>query len=334
VKLQDFGFKAVPGSSYTVTFTTEGKLIKTLEYNGTPITDLKLPDRTKVTISITDRTTGKQVFENDLYQYNGKLYNAIIDLPLNSGNNNMNANVYVKDMHYDLPSGNILIGVQGFKGEAYSLAVADITINHKVITMPITMQDNTYYSLATEMVQGNRFKVTLSDSHNVPLDEYDFTAPMTTSYRYNGAGVKELNTIQAPTAAVTDNTNAVPQTVVQPTPTIQPVQTQIAQQPIQLASPSTVLGVSPQTALISLIALLAIIFVILILLRKKLWGKPKEEEEEPYEEEEEHYENEEERQFQAEAAATSEEQKYVEPMYEEADPSKDNYDPKNKGASV
>lgn len=329
MKLQDFGFKAVPGNSYTVTFTSEGKLIKTLEYNGTPITALKLPDRTKVTISITDRATGKQVFENDLYQYNGKLYNAIIDLPLNSGDNNMNANVYIKDMHYDLPSGNILIGVQGFKGETYSLTVADITTNHKVLTMPITLQDNTYYSLATEMVQGNRFQVTLSDSHNVPLDEYDFTAPLTTSYRYTDTGVKELDTVQAPTAAVQDDANAVPQT---PVPATQvPQQAQGTQQTVAVDNSNKVLGMAPQTALYSCIAILVIIFVVMVLLRKRLWGKPKEEE--PYEEEEEYYEEGEEGDHLDEVAAGSEDQEYVEPVYEEADPTKDNYDPKGKGVN-
>lgn len=328
MKLEDFGFNTVLGNSYTVTFTSDGNLIKTFEYNGTPITDMNLPDRTKVTITVTDRLTGKEVFESDLYQYNGVLYNAIVDLPLTSGDNNMNANVYIKDLHYDLASGNILIGVQGFNGESYSLTVADVTTNHKVLTMPIVLQDNTYYSLSTEMVQGNRFEVTLADSHNVPLDLYDFTAPLTTSYRYTDDGVKELNTAPAQTAAVPVATT---QTGTEQLSVQGQEQVQTTEGVLLQADESSWSNQTPVYIGVGLVLLLFVIIFVRHLVKTS--GRNKKSGNEDSYEDEELYDEEEHDAYQDEVAASSEDSDlYDEPTYEEADPKEnDRYEPRDRG---
>lgn len=264
MKLSDFGFNEVIGSHYTVTFSSEGKLIQTMEYDGTPLQPLALPERTKITVSITDHTTGKLVYESELFQYNGKLYNAVVDLPLASGTNNMNSNVYIKDVHFDLATQNILVGIQGFVGDNYILSVSDVTTNSKAFSIPITLQDDTFYSIPTASVQGNRFTVRLSDQHNTPIDEHQFTSPLEESTITVSPGEKELNTAVEP---IVKEQPIVQEQVPLETNTVtqQPVVDPIVQQQTQG------IGLSKNVIVVGAVTLilLAMLFVVISTMLKK-----------------------------------------------------------------
>lgn len=184
MKLESFGFEPVHGKEYVVTFTNEGELLSTSVYNGSPLPSVNFPDNAKIGFTVTDKETGKQLMSTDFISYNGKLYKSVFNLPLKDPDSNMNANIYIKDLHYDLTTGSVLIQVQGFQGDEYQLNVSDTTVQHKVLATPITLQDDMYYSIPTELVQGNEFEVTLQDQHGKAIDSQVFTAPISTDWRF------------------------------------------------------------------------------------------------------------------------------------------------------
>lgn len=193
MKIEDFGFKPVMGKDYVVSFTKDGELLSTSVYNGTSLPAVKFPDNAKIGLAITDKETGKEVMSSEFISYNGKLYKSVFDLQLKNPDSNKNANVYIKDLHYDLTSGSVLVEVQGFAKDEYKLVISDTTLKHKAFEMPITLKDNMSYSIPTELVQGNEFEVTLQDANGKPVDAQQFTAPISTDWRHtdNSEG-KEL----------------------------------------------------------------------------------------------------------------------------------------------
>ncbi|MFF2798193.1 hypothetical protein ACFVSC_25925, partial [Lysinibacillus xylanilyticus] len=133
---------------------------------------------------ITNKETGKLEMSTNFISYNGKLYKARFEIPLKNTDTNKNANVYIKDLHYDLTTGSVLVQVQGFEDYNYKLIVSDTTVKHKVLAMPITLKNDMYYSVPTELVQGNKFEVLLQDEHGKSIDAQEFTAPISTDWRY------------------------------------------------------------------------------------------------------------------------------------------------------
>lgn len=184
MKIEDFGFQPVMGQEYVVTFSKDEELLSTSVYNGSDLPPVAFPDNAKINLSITDKETGKHLMSSDFISYNGKLYKAVFDLPLKNTDSNKNANIYIKDLHYDLTTGSVLVQVQGFQGDSYQLNVSDTTVQHKVAAIPIVLEDDMYYSIPTELVQGNKFEVTLQDSHGKSIDLQEFTAPISTDWRY------------------------------------------------------------------------------------------------------------------------------------------------------
>ena len=205
MKIEAFGFQPVIGKEYVVTFTQDGELLSTTIYNGSELPPVTFPDNSKINLSITDRETGKHLMSSEFISYNGKLYKSKFDLPLKNPDTNKNANIYIKDLHYDLTTGSILVQVQGFAGDKYTLDISDVTAKMKSASMPVILQDDTYYSIPTALVQGNTFQVQLTDEFGKPVDEQQFTAPISTDWRYvtsnSGASSQpELNTGQTDNA--------------------------------------------------------------------------------------------------------------------------------------
>lgn len=184
VKIEDFGFQPVMGKEYVVTFTQNGELLSTSIYNGAPLPSVSFPDNAKIGLAITDKETGKNLMSSEFISYNGKLYKTVFDLPLKNPDTNKNANVHIKDLHYDLSTGSVLVQIQGFKGDQYKLLVSDTTVKHQALAMPITLEDDMFYSIPTELVQGNSFEVLLQDQHGKSIDIQEFTAPISTDWRY------------------------------------------------------------------------------------------------------------------------------------------------------
>lgn len=196
MKIEDFGFTPEMGKEYVVNFSSEGELLNTSIYNGSPLPAVSFPDNKKIDFTITDKETGTNLMSTEFISYNGKLYKSVFNLPLKNPINNENANVYIQDLHYDLTTGSVLVKVQGFQGDKYNLLVSDTTVQHKVMTMPITLEDDTYYSIATELVQNNEFEVVLQDEFGKSIDSQVFTAPISTDWRYTNTvedGTLELD---------------------------------------------------------------------------------------------------------------------------------------------
>ena len=184
MKIEDFGFQPVMGKEYVVSFTKDGELLSTSIYNGSDLPAVSFPDNAKIVFTVTDKETGKQLMNTEFISYNGKLYKSVFNLPLKNPDTNKNANVYIKDLHYDLTTGSVLVQVQGFQGDKYNLTVSDATMKHKVMAMPITLEDDMYYSIPTELVQGNTFEVLLQDEFGKSVDYQEFTAPISTDWRF------------------------------------------------------------------------------------------------------------------------------------------------------
>lgn len=200
MKLEDFGFQPVMGKEYVVSFTKDGELLSTSIYNGSALPTVAFPDNAVIVFTVTDKETGKQLMHSEFISYNGKLYKSVFNLPLKNEGTNKNANVYIKELHYDLTTGSVLIQVQGFKGDKYNLTVSDSTAKHKVLAMPITLEDDMYYSIPTELVQGNTFEVLLQDEYGKSIDIQEFTAPISTDWRFtptveDGTLVLDENTV-------------------------------------------------------------------------------------------------------------------------------------------
>lgn len=184
MKIEDFGFQPVMGKEYVVTFTQNGELLSTSIYNGSDLPSVSFPDNAKIGLAITDKETGKNLMSSEFISYNGKLYKTVFDLPLKNTDTNKNANIHIKDLHYDLSTGSVLVQIQGFKGDQYKLLVSDTTVKHQALAMPITLEDDMFYSIPTELVQGNSFEVLLQDQHGKSIDVQEFTAPISTDWRY------------------------------------------------------------------------------------------------------------------------------------------------------
>ena len=196
MKIEDFGFTPEMGKEYVVNFSSEGELLNTSIYNGSPLPTVSFPDNKKIDFTITDKETGTNLMSTEFISYNGKLYKSVFNLPLKNPINNENANVYIQDLHYDLTTGSVLVKVQGFQGDKYNLLVSDTTVQHKTMSMPITLEDDTYYSIATELVQNNEFEVVLQDEYGKSIDSQVFTAPISTDWRYTNTvedGTLELD---------------------------------------------------------------------------------------------------------------------------------------------
>lgn len=202
VKIEDFGFQPVMGKEYVVTFTQNGELLSTSIYNGAPLPSVSFPDNAKIGLAITDKETGKNLMSSEFISYNGKLYKSVFNLPLKNPDTNKNANVHIKDLHYDLTTGSVLVQIQGFKGDQYKLLVSDTTVKHQAIAMPITLEDDMFYSIPTELVQGNSFEVLLQDQHGKSIDMQEFTAPISTDWRYTDT--VEDGSLQLDETEVTD----------------------------------------------------------------------------------------------------------------------------------
>lgn len=205
LKIEAFGFTPVMGQEYVITFTKDNELLSTLIYNGSPLPPMTFPDNAKIGMSITDKATGKHLMSSEFVAYNGKLYKSVFNLPLKNENTNKNANVYIKDVHYDLTTGSVLVQVQGFAGDKYQLNVSDSTLKHKTASMPIELQDDMYYSIPTELVQGNTFDVTLQDEHGKSVDLQQFTAPISTDWRFT-------DTVEDGSLILDENGDGVPDT--------------------------------------------------------------------------------------------------------------------------
>jgi len=184
LKIEDFGFQPVMGKEYVVSFTKDGELLSTSIYNGSDLPAVSFPDNAKIVFTVTDEETGKQLMNTEFISYNGKLYKSVFNLPLKNPDTNKNANIYIKDLHYDLTTGSVLVQVQGFKGDKYNLTVSDSTMKHKVMAMPIVLEDDMYYSIPTALVQGNSFEVLLQDEFGKSVDYQEFTAPISTDWRF------------------------------------------------------------------------------------------------------------------------------------------------------
>lgn len=289
MKIEDFGFQPVMGKEYVVSFSKDGELLSSSVYNGAPLPPVAFPDNSKISLTITDKETGKQLMSSDFISYNGKLYKSKFSLPLKNPDTNKNANIYIKELHYDLTTGSVLVQVQGFKGDNYKLLVSDTTLKHKVMAMPITLEDNMFYSIPTELVQGNTFEVLLQDQHGKSIDTQEFTAPISTDWRYT-------DTVEDGTLELDENTATEEQVPQQPVPGQD--QTQTGQQ--QTQEQTTLQSLLPDAALPyekeivygggGLIILLILILVIRAAKRRKAKKAWTEEDREEYDEDQEEFE--------------------------------------------
>lgn len=185
MRVEDFGFTPEVGKKYSVSFTQNNELLYHIVYEGADLGALKFKDNSTVTLSITDYETGKLLMTTDFVAYNGQLYKKVFKLALQDDDSNMNSNVHIKDLHYDLTTASVLVQVQGFTGEKYKLVVSGTTTDLPSIKMNLELEDDMHYSIPTQLVQNDQFTVTLFDEYDTELDVITFTAPISTDWRFN-----------------------------------------------------------------------------------------------------------------------------------------------------